>query len=125
MTPIRSYVICLDSTSFQQCGDDTAHWVQGLSPTLGRARKAVLGLKGKFPGIYHEFPIWLLYKNFRTIDLITQNCRTVDQAASQAASMVLVIAARLPANLASGMRNRRVSPALLAVLCDVDHVDIR
>ena len=39
--------------------------------------------------------------------------------------MVLGIAARFPANLASGMRNRRASPAPLLVLCHVDQVDMR
>ena len=39
--------------------------------------------------------------------------------------MVLGIAARLPANLASGLRNRCATLAPLLVLCHVDHVDMR
>jgi len=39
--------------------------------------------------------------------------------AASSASMVLGIAARLPANLASGLRNRCASPAPLLVLCRV------
>ena len=45
--------------------------------------------------------------------------------AASSASMVLGIAARLPANLASGLRNRCATSAPLLVLCHVDHVDMR
>ena len=57
--------------------------------------------------------------------MITQNTVERSRPASLAAGMVLGIAARFPANLASGMRNRRTSPAPLLVLCHADHVDMR